>query len=284
MYPTASDAAPSRLLLSSLCELDATVCIQSSYLPQRTFANLEEDVETEDAWEIASRRASVISRRPSGHSIRIHPSSERANEPVVGEPSTAIGLGGTPASLNELLAGNGEDEGSGTNDSEGEPGDRTMTRVERPVMVERQDTVVPDRRYRDVVDSEETESSTVPTLESSTTLFGEDPAIRQALNAISAPSALNLELANPVNIGGSGNVGGGVDFGLGETPRNDTFLATLAPGVHQRLDLASRIERLGRDVEAVPEEEGEEGWMDVGRRSGEEGRRSGDQERNGLYT
>ncbi|TXT08855.1 hypothetical protein VHUM_02983 [Vanrija humicola] len=77
----------------------------------RTFANLEEDVETEDAWEIASRRASVISRRNSNHSIRLPPAPDGAapHPPTTeGEPSTGVGFGDASASIDDLLAGSSD--------------------------------------------------------------------------------------------------------------------------------------------------------------------------------
>jgi hypothetical protein len=68
-----------------------------------------------------------------------------------------------------------------------------------------------------------------------------------------------------------------------QTPMNDTFLSTLAPSVHQRLDLANQIAEVGRAAEPLPEEEPAAGedlnavrrnsddeWMDVDR-DGREG-------------
>ncbi len=78
---------------------------------QRTFANLEEDVETEDAWEIASRRASIISRRPSNHSIRFPHMKEMPSD---SQSSIGIGFGPAAASVDELLG-----EESGTASEEG---------------------------------------------------------------------------------------------------------------------------------------------------------------------
>jgi hypothetical protein len=39
-----------------------------------------------------------------------------------------------------------------------------------------------------------------------------------------------------------------------QTPMNDTFLSTLAPSVHQRLDLARQMDEVGRAAEPVQEE------------------------------
>jgi hypothetical protein len=58
-----------------------------------------------------------------------------------------------------------------------------------------------------------------------------------------------------------------------QTPMNDTFLSTLAPSVHQRLDLARQMGEVGRSTEPLEEEPtgvdtgarrtSEEGWMQV---------------------
>ena len=88
---------------------------------QRTFANLEEDVETEDAWEIASRRASVISRRPSNHSIRLPHVESSQPRPSPGEPSTGIGFGDGSRSVDELLAGGESSGDAGSSDESPEP-------------------------------------------------------------------------------------------------------------------------------------------------------------------
>ena len=99
-------------------------CTTSTADQQRTFANLEEDVETEDAWEIASRRVSVISRRPSNHSIRlprddgaVRPSANDVQVPE-GAPSSSVGFGTGAASVDELLAGNGSDNADSAANSE----------------------------------------------------------------------------------------------------------------------------------------------------------------------
>lgn len=211
-------------------------------------------METEDAWEIASRRASVISRRPSNHSIRIHPSSERAIEPQGGEPSTAVGLGPAAASVEELLAGPGsnEDSGSGTNSDGGDEG-RTSGDSERLM---RQTTVVPENRgVRDAGNYD---------MRNGSSRSSEDGvrADQGASNRIQGPSTLSIPLTNPVELAHPVSTDSNA-LALGETPRNDTFLASLAPGMHQRLDLAQRIDRLG--VSVVHEEaEGDESWQDVG--------------------
>jgi hypothetical protein len=151
--------------------------------------------------------------------------------------------------VDELLAGTGEEEGSSTNSEDGEDsGSSHMVR---------EGTVVPE--HLAFHDREATIQESNP-----------DNPHTPSLGQTSRATAINL--ANPIVAS---------DLALGETPRNDLFLATLAPGVHQRLDLAQQMGRLGRDGQPVVLEEGEEdeenepsdraqgdegddGWMEVG--------------------
>lgn len=59
-----------------------------------------------------------------------------------------------------------------------------------------------------------------------------------------------------------------------QTPMNDTFLSTLAPSVHQRLDLARQMDEIGRATTPVREEaeagrdnRSDDEWMEVDRQS-----------------
>ncbi|WVW85368.1 hypothetical protein I302_107406 [Kwoniella bestiolae CBS 10118] len=183
----------------------------------RTFANLEEDVETEDAWEIASRRASIISRRPSNHSIRI-PNSSSQVEPSgpTGEPSTNIGLGGTStASVNDLLSTESEETGG-----EGMIGSSALARQTTAVATaqEQQDVEMdlPDA----VLEEPEGEGD------------------MEVENGRSIPIA-----ESESDSGGNNGFGGLQDVA---TPMNEHFLSTLAidnigNGIAQRLDLADEL-------------------------------------------
>ena len=236
VYPTAAHAASSGLFLSSLCESQLKAVFRQADV-KRTFANLEEDVETEDAWEIASRRASVISRRPSNHSIRLPQNADRAS--VHGQSSTAIGMDGHSASVDDLFAG--EDD-SNSSESAVMTNSATLHHPLPPAMLRQMTAVQGD----DEVDMPQTGA------------YG------------SEARSIPLLAADP--FGSMSEV---------QTPMNDTFLSTLAPSVHQRLDLARQMDQVGRGTEPLEEEpaeftrlesdngrarrSSEEGWMEVDR-------------------
>ncbi len=74
MHSTPSTSASSWILLSSLresCLLETATRVRLTLkaLSQRSFHDLEADVETEDAWEVASKRHSVVSRRGSAAAV-----------------------------------------------------------------------------------------------------------------------------------------------------------------------------------------------------------------------
>lgn len=166
---------------------------------QRTFANLEEDVETEDAWEIASRRVSVISRRNSNHSIRLpHQNDTPSSQPVSapGEPSTGVGFGDMTASIDELLAA-----------SSGQPSDDDHS-IPRPDLA-RQHTVVGDTS-RDRSDG----GAATPTSD-----IGE-----AVTHATTAPVPIGSELLRP---DAGGEAFSTTAASLAQTPLNDVFLSTL---------------------------------------------------------
>ena len=227
-------------------------------------------METEDAWEIASRRASIISRRPSNHSTRLPPTTDSPAPPgadaVAGRPSTGTGFGASSASVDELLAGE-----SGTSEEGG------MSAFAR------QTTAVQDPSARNVSDVEMPEA--LHEEDEPTTVFGEDPNLSGSLAILAHPSALDRQghtqgngRAIPVPLG-LGLSASAIDPTLTgslsetQTPMNDTFLSTLALGVHQRLDLARQMDEVGRGNETVAEEtegEGEcEGECEGGARGGD---------------
>ncbi|ODO11055.1 hypothetical protein I350_01657 [Cryptococcus amylolentus CBS 6273] len=189
----------------------------------RTFANLEEDVETEDAWEIASRRASVISRRPSNHSII--PSAAAAvnaappipaGPPTENGTSTGVVTGSqSSAAVNELLPPTGNE---------------TLSPV---ATLTRQDTVVAETDPPLTNNPFEVGPAiaTVPENEEmSITSTGPSTGPRPILQPIAAESASNANFSSEA-----------------ATPMNDTFLSTLAlaPGMLQRLELAEEMSSHG---------------------------------------
>lgn len=238
---------------------------------QRTFANLEEDVETEDAWEIASRRASVISRRPSNHSILPAGSSTPAAAAAIesngnGDVGTAMVVGSNEvASAGELLPpprAAGEPEGL----QAGMPLARQATAVAQVDPI----TAGPDLT-----------SDTITTV----------PEEGEGFVAPSA-STIPRPIVQPASYDPSGNT----TFSEAATPMNDTFLSTLAlaPGMIQRLELADEMSQAGTgslsgmtgsNEGSHGESHGESnGGSNVGSRN-ESRRQSREIERNGdMYT
>ncbi|WVQ95178.1 hypothetical protein IAU59_002272 [Kwoniella sp. CBS 9459] len=247
----------------------------------RTFANLEEDVETEDAWEIASRRASIISRKPSNHSIRLPTTSQ--SDPVPsspaagpsGQPSTGIGLGvsGAAASVDELLAphsveggdattAEGEDDVGGGNTRPGMFGSSALLRQTTavahpaagasgdtddidvdlpPVVQEDEDEIQEDQGEDDVDGEEHTAHSAVAGTSQSQNRF-------QSRSVAVTIGSLSLRDVDGQNGNGNSNGHTHSDFDVAATPMNDHFLSTLvggavgaAPGIDQRLALAEEI-------------------------------------------
>ncbi|ORY29663.1 hypothetical protein BCR39DRAFT_558997 [Naematelia encephala] len=225
----------------------------------RTFANLEEDVETEDAWEIASRRASVISRRPSNHSIRLPPTSDQppphpGSQASPGEPSTGVGFGAASRSVDELLAGGAESS------TASEEGGSIMVGSS---FLARQTTAVQDGRRSESSDIEMPEA--VHEEDEASSSLGDDPELTASLTIVSDPTALDrlppsgTSSSIPIPIGASTSRGGIPELGDVQTPINDTFFA-LTPGVHQRLEMTRQVgegvpEAVEEDQEA--EQEGE---------------------------
>lgn len=227
----------------------------------RTFANLEEDVETEDAWEIASRRASVISRRPSNHSILPAGSSTPAAAAATaiesngnGDVGTAMVVGDNEvASAGELLPAPqapGEPEGL----QAGMPLARQATAVAQ---------VDPITAGLDLT------SETITT-------------VPEEAEGFVAPSASTIPrpIVHPASYDQSGNS----TFSEAATPMNDTFLSTLAlaPGMIQRLELADEVSQAGTGSLSgmTGSNAGSNGGSNVGSRN-ESRRQSREIERNG---
>lgn len=208
-------------------------------------------METEDAWEIASRRVSVISRKPSNHSIKLPPQSDPAEAPapaVPGQPSIEVQFGDGTASVDDLLAGN-----SGSSD-EG------MTNSAR---LQRQTTAVADSPGGSNGEIEMPEP--VAEEEEEPPLDNRNPFLAPIAGSAGQPipnAAIDPFLAGTLS--------------EAQTPMNDTFLSTLAPSVHQRLDLARQMDEVGRATEPVREEpEGraersDDEWMEVDRQQSAE--------------
>lgn len=182
---------------------------------------MEDDVETEDAWEIASRRASVISRRASNHSILAAGSSTPAAAAEIesnGNFNTGTAVAGNieVASANELLPPPnvpGEPEGL----QAGMPLARQATAVAQ---------VDPITAGPDVT------SETIATV----------PEEREGFVA---PSSATIP--RPIVQPGSYDPSGNTTLSETATPMNDTFLSTLAlaPGMIQRLELADEVSQAG---------------------------------------
>jgi len=223
-------------------------------------------VETEDAWEVASRRASVLSRKPSNHSIRLPPTTDRApphpgSDAPNGQPSTSVGFGPAGASVDELLAA---DNASSSSESAALAGSATLHRQTTAV----QDTsahVAGDVDMPEAV-HEADESGDQGTLTAHTNPFLVPS--RSGAQPRSIPVPPVDPFAGPMSDA--------------QTPMNDTFLSTLAPSVHQRLDLADQIAEVGRAASPLPEDpvaeeetnaarrNSDDEWMDVDR-DGREG-------------
>ncbi|KAL1405807.1 hypothetical protein Q8F55_007484 [Vanrija albida] len=183
----------------------------------RTFANLEEDVETEDAWEIASRRASVISRRNSNHSIRLPPAPDGAapHPPTSeGEPSTGVGFGEASASIDELLAGSSSGRPSQDGTPAAEDGDT------RPGL-QRQLTAVGDTTIQNGTNGGQTPDII-------TEAESELRATSAALPIAGSGASTQRNSGTPSNLAS-----------LQHTPMNDYFLSSLANN-HSGLATPSR--------------------------------------------
>jgi hypothetical protein len=196
--------------LSTLCKLD----LSRTHRPadsQRTFANLEEDVETEDAWEMASRRASVLSRKASNHSLRV-PAPE-----TIPSPSAAM--------------------------------------EEVPTAVHHDDIDLEHVLYQSHPNGNDIDADADGEMAAS------DDLASLSLGESSEPTANELGLGLPISPNHTRNAPS-TSFSQAATPMNETFLSTLAPGMHQRLDQAeadsgsgSSSHGHGIDVPEVVEEE-----------------------------
>ncbi|KAK8854586.1 hypothetical protein IAR55_003325 [Kwoniella newhampshirensis] len=236
----------------------------------RTFANLEEDVEIE---EIASRRASIISRRPSNHSIRLPTSSDNPSSPVSadvsasGQPSTSIGLAGVgngSASVDELLAGDSQGGESGTASASEEGG----ARMTGSSALARQQTAVasPGAGESGDVEMDVPEAVQEEGGEGGQEASEDNTLETDRIGALPVSIGLGLGARMPNGVSGGGE--GALSFSQAATPMNDTFLATLAPGMHQRLALAEEMTGPGSGEGS---DVGMEGSLSA---SGSEGRRS----------
>ncbi|KAL7422389.1 hypothetical protein Q5752_003035 [Cryptotrichosporon argae] len=206
----------------------------------RTFANLEEDVDTEDAWEIASRRASVISRRASNHSIRL-PAQADVSTHAPGperEPSNRVGFGEGTASVGDLLAastasGRTSEEGGRTADdhSSGASGSRADTTA-TPPRLDRSETAVPGTlRVNESVglldaSADDAEWATAELSGSLAALA--DPSRLDAPSPVEpepqAPAAVPVPIAQAPAPAPAAAL-------EAQTPMNETFLSTLAPSL-----------------------------------------------------
>lgn len=162
---------------------------------------MDEDVETEDAWELASRRASILSRKPSNHSIRIASSDALGDiAPPEQEAGTGLNIGNGTASVEDLLS-----QPNGHGDPAAPPDGENLQSLS---LHDRQTTVVP-------------------------TDAGDAP--------VTPDHHLGPEETAAIPISAQTNTFA-ASFSQAATPMNDTFLATLAPSVHQRLDLADQLD------------------------------------------
>lgn len=179
----------------------------------RTFANLEDDVETEDAWEIASRRASVISRRASNHSILAAAAIESNGNVNTG---TAVAGNNEVASANELLP------------PPNVPGEPEGLQAGMPLA--RQATAV--AQVDPITGGPDVTSETIATV----------PEEREGFVAPSSST-----IPRPIVQPGSYDPSGNTTLSETATPMNDTFLSTLAlaPGMIQRLELADEVSQAG---------------------------------------
>ncbi|OCF32651.1 hypothetical protein I316_05572 [Kwoniella heveanensis BCC8398] len=233
----------------------------------RTFANLEEDVETEDAWEIASRRASIISRKPSNHSIRLPSASQADPAPSSpgagpsGQPSTGISLGvsGAAASVDELLAAPSAEGGEASTAEDEDQTNGTGRGMIGSSALLRQTTAVA-HPASGVAGETGDVTVDVPSMvreDEDEDIEGADRFLTAETNASNSPGLHheNQPTSVPVPIGTlSLRDGNGHDHGQGNsdfdvaTPMNEHFLSTLvggavgaAPGIDQRLALAEEI-------------------------------------------
>lgn len=215
----------------------------------RTFANLEEDVETEDAWEIASRRASIISvsRRPSNHSLRLNSSQLTSNGQSSSSgagPSRGVDIGAMLGSDAAGSTAEGSDEGTGLA--------RQETAVPPPVGDGPDGAGAVDEIINDPVAHGGDQHMAAVREEEAADLLN-DPTVRSSLDIMADPSRLDYITSHPppqgaIGIGTRNNASALEDLGSlsqAATPMNETFLSTLAPGMHQRFDLADQLAEAG---------------------------------------
>lgn len=174
---------------------------------------MEDDVETEDAWEIASRRASVISRRASNHSILAAAAIESNGNVNTG---TAVAGNNEVASANELLP------------PPNVPGEPEGLQAGMPLA--RQATAV--AQVDPITGGPDVTSETIVTV----------PEEREGFVAPSSST-----IPRPIVQPGSYDPSGNTTLSETATPMNDTFLSTLAlaPGMIQRLELADEVSQAG---------------------------------------
>lgn len=233
---------------------------------QRTFANLDEDVETEDAWEIASRRASVLSRKASNHSLRIPSSDALAAEPVpplpVNDASASAAAPAVAGAGTEINAGTGAVSVS-VEDLLSHPGQE----IEGLSLHDRSATVVGPAPASALAPETETDTRRISTGDNSgTDVPPEETAAIPIGSSLPGQGQHQNQFAT--------------SFSQAATPMNDTFLSTLAPSVHQRLDLADQLDSSSQghgSGSGIPEtlEEVEESEQDSDRNR----ERDGDQQR-----
>jgi len=203
---------------------------------QRTFANLDEDVETEDAWEVASRRQSIISRRDSNHSLRVAAAAQPPPEITTtgtSEPNTSILNGDVSThSIDELLA--------------------VADTTARPDL-QRQTTAV---------------SEPSPSANGGLALsLGPDTPVSSNSHSTALPMPIGERSANTTP-GGRSDTGrsdtGLTVASLAQTPMNDIFLSTLVlrpstPGSSEPTSGAASgaTSRVSHEIAEEPEEEEE---------------------------
>lgn len=80
-----------------------------------------------------------------------------------------------------------------------------------------------------------------------------DPALSASLAVVNDPSSLDRMEGVQIPTGFFDH-STSASASEAQTPMNDTFLATLAPSMHQRLELARQIDQVGERVAPVDEE------------------------------
>lgn len=199
-------------------------------------------METEDAWEIASRRASVISRRPSNHSLRINPTSPTSpTENLAPALASQIALGDSAASVEDLLGG---DNGAVAEGNGGLADSITVDRT--PIAVQGSTGSARPSMEVDPID---------PIREGEEYVMLDNPDATVSVTSPGGTQAVPIA-ANPHSLSAPSSALDDV-----QTPMNFTFLAQLAQppegaeGMHQRFELANRMEEDGQ-LPPVPEDEG----------------------------